>query len=315
MSEGRRGEGGVSGGRSGVAINPNTRRNRATEANGARRHGSDATPTPAPSEAPLVRRDGAGRARGRTDDGGAVVRHDGHGARIARRELPARGTGARRSARAVAFKTSARRARVRHAGGPARAAVFHSQRAPPADVSQRRGKRRCGHCFRAPRSPRRTRPRAGIDAASIARPRARASARRRGRAKAASGRRRVERRRRVRRGEGGREARERDGALRLPRHGEVVGAAEPARGHPATDRDARPGRRRGHHGHHLVRHADARVRVHVARGEALRGTDRAPSRGFPSQKTNRAPPHLPRFPSTNLRPAAPRVRRRRTCSR
>jgi hypothetical protein len=159
------------------------------------------------------------------------------------------------------------------------------------------------------------------------RDRARASTRRRSRdrargprrvdgvAKAASGRRRVERRRRVRRGEGGREARERDGALRLPRHGEVVGAAEPARGHPATDRDARPGRRRGHHGHHLVRHADARVRVHVARGEALRGTDRAPSRGFPSAKTNRAPPHLPRFPSTNLRPAAPRVRRRRTCSR
>ena len=39
-----------------------------------------------------------------------------------------------------------------------------------------------------------------------------------------------------------------------------------------------------------------------------------PSRGFPSRKP-RAPLHLPRFPSTNLRPAAPRVRRRRTCSR
>jgi len=221
----------------------------------------------------------------------------------------------------VAVRERARSKRQRDARSPprgrrpARAAVFHSQRAPPADVSQRRGKRRCGHCFRAPRSPRRTRPRAGVDAASIARPRAWASARRCRRARGREGRRRVERRRRVRRGEGGREARERDGALRLPRHGEVVGAAEPARGHPATDRDARPGRRRGHHGHHLVRHADARVRVHVARGEALRGTDRAPSRGFPSQKTNRAPPHLPRFPSTNLRPAAPRVRRRRTCSR
>jgi len=33
------------------------------------------------------------------------------------------------------------------------------------------------------------------------------------------------------------------------------------------------------------------------------------------RENQRAPPHLPRFPSTNLRPAAPRVRRRRTCSR
>ncbi len=224
--------------------------------------------------------------------------------------------------------------------GPARVAVrerARSKRQRDATKSATRAARRARRFFSSDELPRRTfhsgaeSGGAGIVFARRGVPgerdRARASTRRRSRdrargprrvdgvAKAASGRRRVERRRRVRRGEGGREARERDGALRLPRHGEVVGAAEPARGHPATDRDARPGRRRGHHGHHLVRHADARVRVHVARGEALRGTDRAPSRGFPSQKTNRAPPHLPRFPSTNLRPAAPRVRRRRTCSR